>query len=79
MAVPEDDLVIVALRDADTAEPEDGRDAEAGLDTAVPALLTDPDERLDVLPMLIPPRMVPPDVCIAVLPVFLVVMLLRSV
>lgn len=78
--MPDEDLVMVALREAETFDPDDGRVADAGLDTAPPDLRTVPDEDLlDVFPMLIPPRIVPPDVRIALLPVFLVVTLFLSV
>lgn len=59
------DLVIVAVLEAFTLEVDDGRDAVAGLDTVPLLLRTVLDVRLLVLPMLMPPRIVPPDVLIA--------------
>ena len=56
------DLVIVAVLDALTFELDDGLDAVAGLETVPLLLRTVLDERLLVLPTLMPPLIVPPDV-----------------
>lgn len=77
--MPDDDLLIVAPREADTLVPEAGLVAEAGLETVPDVLRATLDARLDVFPMLMPPRTVPPDVRIVFLLVFLVVTLFLSV
>ena len=56
------DLVIVAVLPALTFELDDGLDAVAGLETVPVLLRTVLDERLLVLPTLMPPLIVPPDV-----------------
>ena len=56
------DLVIVAVLPALTFELDDGLDAGAGLETVPLLLRTVLDERLLVLPTLMPPLIVPPDV-----------------
>lgn len=56
------DLVIVAVLPALTFELDDGLDAVAGLETVPLLLRTVLDERLLVLPTLMPPLIVPPDV-----------------
>lgn len=62
--------VIVALLEAVTLpEPADARDDDAGRETAPEDLLTALADLLDVLPILIPPLIVPPDVLIVVFPV----------
>lgn len=56
------DLVIVAVLPALAFELDDGLDAVAGLETVPLLLRTVLDERLLVLPTLMPPLIVPPDV-----------------
>lgn len=48
--------------DALVLEPEVALEEVAGLETLPPVLLATLDERLRVLPMLMPPLIVPPDV-----------------
>ena len=64
------DLVMVAVLEAFTLEPDDGLDAVAGLDTVPLLLRTVLAERLLVLPTLMPPLIVPPEVRIVGLDVF---------
>ena len=73
------DLVIVAVFEELTLEPDDGLDAAAGLDTLPVLLRTVLVERLLVFPMLMPPLIVPPEVRIAGLDEFPVAICPRSV
>ena len=60
-----EDLVIVAVLEAFTLDPDEGLDTVAGLDTVPLLLRTVLAERALVLPTLMPPLSVPPDVRIA--------------
>ena len=56
------DLVIVDDFDALVLEPDVALEVVAGLETFPPVMFATLDERLLVLPMLMPPLTVPPDV-----------------